>query len=70
MSGDKLSEHEGYCGSKTRKCNLCNQNITLREFEAHKVDGTCKFYQEVESDKAMRELAKFQDEEMKKFEDK
>ena len=67
VAGDKILEHQDYCGSKTRKCPECNQNITMREFEEHKYNGKCNFLKEIEQGKALRELAKFQEEQKKEL---
>lgn len=56
-------EHTDVCGSKTRQCFECKQFITLRDLEMHEIDGKCNFYKELEAGKAMRELAKFQEQE-------
>jgi hypothetical protein len=33
--------------------------VTLKDFEVHKIDGRCNLMKEIESGKALRELAKF-----------
>ena len=50
--GLKYMEHVDYCGSKTRKCAECNQNVALKEFEEHIINGRCQFMKEVEAGKA------------------
>eukprot|EP00347_Sterkiella_histriomuscorum_P023509 403334376 len=66
VAGDKYNEHLTYCGSKTKKCDLCKQMVQNRDLAEHESQGQCGFYQDIERDKNQRELMKFQEEEQKR----
>lgn len=49
-----FDQHTNYCGSKTKKCLLCNHNVMLRDEDMHNFGGECGTF--IEADKRKKEL--------------
>jgi hypothetical protein len=62
----EYERHTTYCGSKTKKCLLCNRNVCLKDEDMHNYGGECETFREEEKAKREADKAKMEAEERKK----
>ena len=67
------ADHEEQCGGRTYKCDECSRFVCMKDKEMHLTSGKCeenkaenKYKEQLEAQKAMDDLKKFQDEEAKR----
>lgn len=59
MKYEEYDRHIGYCGSKTKKCDICGRNVQNKDEDSHMYGGECEALREQDK------LKKEQDEKRK-----
>lgn len=62
---DDYERHISYCGSKTRKCEVCGHNVCFKDWDSHEFGGECAAFKE-EDIRMQLERAKKEEEEKKR----
>lgn len=46
---NEKDQHIEYCGSKTKKCEMCQQNVCNKDFDIHYSSGQCQQNMEIKN---------------------
>lgn len=67
---ENYDKHIGYCGSKTKKCDLCGRNVCLKDQDSHQFGGECEAFREDDLRAKIEEQKKKEMEEKRREEEK